>query len=386
MDLDTTINLFGGVYDVGATTVTIGNGTEWCQLKAMAGQRPILTATNGMAPNVVISVNTTVTGVWFGGKKDLTLLDIHTENTWATVSGRAGDTLINCVFFGYFNDGFGAAQYPVVIKNCLFASVGFKYIKPNQNENILFHGIYFSGEPSTIDSGYIVKRNVFVGNRGDTLRSNDTTFCFNGSYAIQFWHGPDYGTVTKNWTSGTSFELAIGSDGDAAPADTARHYIVRDNFFWGGTNIRVNPLSFNMSRTTHINWKHNVFGPMRLYLFVPPGGGQILASTGTSVDSNYECNLYGGTDAYPNGQAVTATWQFTSSQLFASTPVVLDTATARLARAFWSNKTSADVYADSTNILSNWQTLLNAVDAWQGTTEEAVYTDPIRYKMPWSTN
>lgn len=370
MNKDTTIVLKDGVYDVGLGSPGIGKGTQRSVMIADTAHnaRPILTRTDGRAPAVTLADSTVLYGIWLGGKKDLAGAQTFVGgggSNWPVLVTGSADTIISCVFFGYYNN-LADSKFPTLIKNCLFATMGVRYIWTGGGggSNQLYHYIYFSGQPPDAAHGNVVRRNVFVTTATDTINSHDTTWYWNGNYAIHCWHGSDFVTVAKNWVDGTYFSLAFGSDGlDAGPgSDTAKTALVRDNFFW--RNVYNGPM-FNLNSATNVSWHHNVMGPGRVYSFGqgPPVGYNNV------VDSNYTCDRELSPDAYPNGGASEIDWLYASSNLFSSAPKDLDTASIRLARSFNSSKTATDIYNDAT-ILGNWQTLLNAVDGWSGTTEE----------------
>jgi hypothetical protein len=242
-----------------------------------------------------------------------------------------------------------------LIKNCLFANIGQKDF---------WHSIYISSRPGTSDSSNKVERCIIIS--AGAMKDS----C---GYGIHFWHDPDYTTATKNFVS-----LDWGYAAGANEGGVTHSYLFRDNVLWNGCLI-------NITYPDTLTWKHILWGPSNNPGVYSVRANYVMDSTRYMVylagDSKwypfpYHANTIGAIpsnlgDGVSGSQPV-YTWVGSQCATYlGNDSTTIETAITALATSLGWTKTAANVYNDAT-VWTNWQILVDAVDFWQGTAEEAI--------------
>jgi hypothetical protein len=365
---DTTIILLDGVYIQDSTaTWGVGTGSGRSRLIADPGARPFFTRRNNQAPRFFTGGNTTVQGIWFGGR------GINDSIGFARGHGSArmpttGDSIISCVFFNTWDSGISTGHTKLVIKNCLFVNAGMK-----SDEH--YHGVYLSGQASSRESSLVTYRNVFITTDPNRIPSQRSKWSSHG-YSLHYWHNPKYARIQKNFT--TYWAVHQGRD-----------VVLRDNVFWQG-GIQFTPMEgiahdSAAADTPHV-WRRNIIVKdvdvaRREYFTWPdpiaergnPAFPEVMWWNGDSTWLSNQWIELGQGYVRKNGVIKhPRSFAFPGDvpSLLGMTAAGVDTAIARLGRSFY-DRTAQAVRADTT-ILSNWQKLFDVVDFWQGTREERV--------------
>jgi hypothetical protein len=341
-----------------------------------SGARPILVRNSGGAPRICPAPNTTLDGIWIGGRG----VNDSISEALGHGSSRAltsGDSIINCVVFNTWSNGMiNGGGHSVVIKNTLFVNCG---IASNQ----LSHAIYMSSpDPRNSSQAVASHRNVFITTAPADywyygLRSGHK-WASHG-YSIHYWHNPTFARISKNFTNYQGVHQG-------------RNLVMRDNVFWqGGVQMsgleNVRPDTVTCGIDSPKVWRRNFIGKddrstYQQYWGWPP-------QDSASADGNEwrpESRWWDGDSTWmANGEwhlrpgymvrsfgAITGPTLFSypdsTRTLLGATAAGIDTAIDRLARSFY-DRTAEDVHQDQT-ILENWQVLFDVVDFWQGTPEE----------------
>ena len=366
---DTTIILLDGLYLQDSTVSwNPGTGTGRSRMIAAYGTRPVFTRKNNQAPRVYPAQNTTLQGIWFGGLPINDSLGAALGHNTARILD-IGDSLIQCVTFNTWDDGWGSSAKKITVKNCLFINTGISNNLPHQH-----HGVYFTGQGSKPDSTIQVYRSVFVASPVAQVHAGQ-------GWSIHMFHDPHSGVIRKNFTAYNYPPVQQGQDMTA-----------RDNVFWSNGVLwdPVEDSSAVPNDSPHV-WRHNLLS---------------VTTVGEYPYQNYHGNNFQG---WPDGVAergnaafgcvyrwdgdstyVSEDWvelphiyvmsfgvvkhvvQYNfgnMSSMIGTDSATVDSARFRLAAATY-DQTAQQVH-DNGTILSNWQTLLNVVDFWQGAAEDS---------------
>jgi hypothetical protein len=365
---DTTIILLDGIYLQDSTaTWTIGSGGGRSRMISDPGARPVFTRRNNQSPRIYTRGNTTLDGIWFGGRGINDSIGTALGHDASRVP-TCGDSIVGCVFFNTWDNGIGTGSAMVVIKNCLFVNNG---MRSDQH----YHGVYLSGQANSPESSLVTYRNVFVTTDPEKPALARSRWASKG-WSLHYWHNPKYARIQKNFT--TYGAVHHGED-----------VLARDNVFWQGgvmfTTMEGIVHDSVAIDTPHV-WRKNAIvkdvDPTEAEYFTWPdpiaergnpafpevmwwdGDSTWLSNQWRELGQGYVRKL--GTVHRP------AIFNFPADvpALFGSSAASIDSAIARLGRSFY-DKSAEEVHADTT-IFLNWQKLVDVVDYWQGALEERV--------------
>jgi hypothetical protein len=382
---DTTIVLLDGIYYQDSTaTWSMGRGVGRSRMIAEPGAHPLFTRNSGGLPRIYPAPNTTLQGIWFGGRGENDSTS-HALGHGAVTVLASGDSIIACVWFNGWKGGIAiGGGHSVVIKNSLFLHCGM-------NTSTLDNTIYFSStDPANASQAMVTYRNICLTSSPEKPYwppSERPRWTAHGS-SIQYWHNPRFSRILKNFTNYYA-------------AHQGKDVVVRDNIFYQG-NFDFLPMeglptphdsTGSQLDTPHV-WRRNIFvKPMQgitnvmqwrtpAYYGNTPAFPEVNKWDGDSTWMSQYFVEYGpwGPPDFESSRRVKRfgveklAHRFstdTLSRLLGASLGEIDTAISRLTGATY-NRTAQQVFLVRGTILSNWQTLLNVLDRWQGTIEERV--------------
>ncbi|MCC6443478.1 MAG: right-handed parallel beta-helix repeat-containing protein [Armatimonadetes bacterium] len=166
--------------------------------RAERGERVLLTGPDGTPAQFGFQDYMRIEGLWIGGqrvKKDKPPI----FGVGGSPIGR-GREVIGCTIFGYIGGILVGSSERLLIQDCRIVRCG---------EGQFSHGCYLSGSPysGTRTQHVILDHNIFISGEG---------------YAIHGWHGPRSCIITRNFTAGFFWDVAM--DG--------RDHLIAHNTFW----------------------------------------------------------------------------------------------------------------------------------------------------------
>jgi hypothetical protein len=367
---DTTIILLDGIYLQDSTaTWEIGTGSGRSRMISDSGATPVFVRNSGGAPRIYPTRNTTLDGIWIGGRG----MNDSISQALGHGSARAlatGDSILNCVIFNTWGSGLIlGGGHSVVIKNNLFVNCGM-------TSDGLSHALYVSTpDPANASQAVICYRNAVINSSPEQKFSGNRLKWASRGYGIHFWHNPTYSKIIKNFTN-------------IAGVHHGRDVVCRDNVFWQGgmefmglEGLTV-PFDSVAVDTPHV-WRRNILvksftegiqnfcwpdpiaergNPAHPYVMWWDGDSTWLSNQWRELGQGYVRSF--GTI----NRTINFNYPADVSALLGVPPAITDTAVARLARDFY-DKTAQQVHQNGT-VLNNWQILLDVLDFWQGTREE----------------
>jgi hypothetical protein len=361
----TVLWLKGGIYSVDAY---YPNGLYWgksgqtSRIIACSDERPIITSTIGLPPQIWIYANTSTYGVWFGGQPDTAAPGGHASDISTTGNN---DSLQNCVFFGYQNGVTGGNQDAQRIISCLFANF------PVTIWAYHMHMIYISDSNSgDWNKRDVIYRNVFV-NQVD-------------GYAIHLEHYPGYVNIERNFCGNVNYFESVSND-----ANPVHEVYVRDNIYWSSHRYPASGSGYggiNNTMNTSNPHDHLLMGSYQQsqindapndndFYFNGPGLDSCrwvnprLAAWKKTADQGNVSNYMTGT----NPDTINYSTQL--STYLGVTGSQIDSAVSRLGQYF--NQSNSAIQADS-RITTEWNVILTALDTWAGQAPAAPASGVIR--------
>lgn len=182
------VYLLSGIYE--KDSIVLPNYSSIKTIISHSG-KPIIVGTDGFPPDITISNNCNINGVWFSGIK---FADEGTRHINFTGSNS---TIQNCIISGY-GQCIGGVAVNNTIKNNIFVNCGY---------GTLYHDIYIS-DSSVSPLNTIIQENIHIGGAG---------------YKIHLYHNPEGAIIHANFMGGSSVsDLAVQQGAD----------IITNNILW----------------------------------------------------------------------------------------------------------------------------------------------------------
>jgi hypothetical protein len=296
--------LLDGLYTYDGT-LAFGVQAEPAAAVTIYGQgRPVITRSDGDAPQVRNGHNVTMYNVWLVGtaKTNMTTCQHGNDAKW-----------LNCVLAGYkdtaLNEGASVRNF----------YRGNRFV--NNGSGTLHHSIYISDETRDAGEGVTIEENILIGG---------------SAYHIHLWHEPKWCVIRYNFSALAVNNLAIDGAG----------HLVEKNILWSNSG---NP-SVNFSATDYV-FRNNVIGSGTV-------AGAAIASPTEVISRNKfvgSATLYGAESTRWDDSAVAANLGKTGAEI--------DAATAAINTAF-TTQTAAQIQADAT-IEAHFATLASVITAWK---------------------